>query len=330
MLTAFLIATSLQAQTPAPATPATPSPAAEAASERAAAAAEKAAAAAEKAAEASARMAAAAERLAESLGRLPAPGTPAVPADAPAELPAASLKEDPWKGTVGLGLIALSGNASTLTFNGLASAERKTRGWIYTLKAQGVYGRSRLPATETDAERTEVVALGAAADLRVDRRFTPVISGYLLAGAQTDHVKSVELRGIGEAGAGISWWDEKDAAGRTSSLRTDLAFRFSRESRFQYYPVRLDVEDVDLGGPRVGVVFSYGLSKDTVFTEQAEAIPNVLGESRLLVNSISKLTVGLSDSLALSTSFVVQYDSAPPPGKRSTDTALAASIEVAF
>jgi putative salt-induced outer membrane protein YdiY len=327
MLTAFLIATSLQAQTPAPSTP---SPAAEATSERAAAAAERAAAAAEKAAEASSRMAAAVERLTEALGKTPTAGAAPAPAAAPAEKKEEPLKEDPWKGSVGLGLISLSGNASTLTFNGLASAERKTKGWIYALKAQGVYGRSTLPATETEAERSQVVALGANVDLRVDRRFTPAISGYLLAGVLTDHVKSVEVRGTGEAGAGISWWDEKTPDGRSSSLRMDLAFRFFRETRFQYYPLRMDLPDVDLGGPRVGVAFSYGLSKDTVFTEEAEAIPNVLGGARLLVNSTSKLTVGLSDSLAVSTSFVLQYDSAPPPGKVSTDTALAANVQVSF
>lgn len=324
MLTAFLVATSLQAQTPAPASPPPPPPAAEATTERAAAAAEKAAAAAEKAADASARMATAVEKLTEALGKAPAA------AEKDAEKKEEAPKEDLWKGSVGLGLIALSGNASTLTFNGLASAERKSQGWIYGVKAQAVYGRSRLPATETEAERTEVVALGANADVRVDRRFTPVISGYVLAGALTDHVKSVEVRGTGEAGAGISWWDEKSPDGKFTSLRTDLAFRYFRETRFQYYPTRLDVEDVDLGGPRVGVSFAYGLSKDTVFTEEAEAIPNVLGESRLLVNSTSKLTVGLTDSLAVGTSFVLQYDSSPPPGKVSTDTALAANVQVSF
>ena len=327
MLTAVLIATSLQAQTPAPSTP---SPAAEATSERAAAAAERAAAAAEKAAEASSRMAAAVERLTEVLGKLPPARAATAPEVAPAEKKEEPPKEDPWKGSVGLGLISLSGNASTLTFNGLASAERKTRGWIYSLKAQGVYGRSRLQGTETEPERTEVVALGANVDLRVDRRFTPAVSGYVLAGVLTDHVKSVEVRGTGEAGAGISWWDEKMPDGRSTSLRTDLAFRFFREARFQYYPARLDLPDVNLGGPRVGVAFSYGLSKDTVFTEEAEVIPNVLGDARLLVNSVSKLTVGLSDSLAVSTSFVLQYDSAPPPGKVSTDTALAANVQVSF
>jgi hypothetical protein len=323
MFTAILVATTIQAQIPPPAAP--PAPAAEATTERAAAAAEKAAAAAEKAAEASARMATAVEKLTDALGKAPT----APPAAAPAEEKAAP-KEDLWKGSLGLGLIALSGNASTLTFNGLVSAERKSQGWIYALKAQTVYGRSRLPASETEAERTEVVALGANVDFRVDRRFTPVISGYVLAGALTDHVKSVEVRGTGEAGAGISWWDERGPDGRYSTLRTDLAFRYFRETRFQYYPTRLNLEDVDLGGPRVGVAFAYGLSKDTVFTQDAEIIPNVLGESRLLVNSTSKLSVGLTDSLSVGTSFVLQYDSSPPAGKVSTDTALAANVQISF
>lgn len=327
MLTAFLVATSLQAQTPTP--PAPPPPAAESASDRAAAAAEKAAAAAEKAAEASARMAAAVERLSEVLAGSPTTGTAAAPAAAPAK-PEDAAKKPEWNGNIGLGLIALSGNASTLTFNGLVSAERKTQGWIYSLKAQGVYGRSRLQATETEPERSEVVALGAGMDLRVDRRFTPVISGYLLGGAQADHIKSVEARGIGEAGAAISWWDEKRPDGRTSSLRTDLAFHFSRELRYQYFPTPMDLEDVDLGGPRVGVAFSYGLSKDTVFTEQAEAIPNILGDARVLINSTSTLNVGLSDTLSIGTSFGLQYDSAPPPGKVTTDTALSANVQITF
>ncbi|MDC0710122.1 DUF481 domain-containing protein [Stigmatella sp. ncwal1] len=327
MLTAFLIATSLQSQVP-PASAPPPPASAPAVAERAAAAAESAAIAAQEAAKASERMATAVERLTEALARpAPVPQAALPEAPKPADAP---VKEDPWSGSVGLGLISLSGNASTLTFNGLATAQRKTANWIYAIKAQAVYGRSRLPATETEPERAQVVALGAAVQVRGDRRFTEVVSGYLLAGAETDHIKSVEVRGLGEAGTGILWWDEKRADGRVSSLRTDLAFRFLRETRFQYYPIREDLEDVDLGGPRVGVALTYGLSKDVIFTEEAEAVPNVLGDARLLVNSQSKLTARLTESLALSTSFLLQYDSAPAVGKVSTDTALSASIEVGF
>jgi putative salt-induced outer membrane protein YdiY len=328
--TALLLVTALQAQTPAAPSPATPEDPPSAA-ERAAQAAERAAQAAERAAEASARMAAATERLAAALERLP----PAAPAGAAAPRSAAEAeahkKAPVWTGTVGLGLIALSGNASTLTFNGLASAERKTERWIYSAKAFGVYGRSRPQPAEGEAvAESQVVALSAGLQVRGDRRFTEVVSGYLLVGAETDHVKSVESRGIGEAGMGILWWDEKEPNGRISSLRTDLAFRYLNETRFQYYPTRLDLPDVDLGGPRLGAELRYGLSKDVVFTEEAEVVPNILGESRVLFTSRSKLLAGLTDSLSIGAAFLVQFDSAPPPGKVGTDTSLSVSLEVAF
>lgn len=326
---ALLLATSLHAQTPPPAQPAPPAQeGATVAAERAVLAAERAAQAAERASEASARMAAAAERLAAALERPPAataatPAAEAKPADGSAKV----STENTWTGTVGLGLIALTGNASTVTFNGLAAAQRKTEKWIYSARAFGVYGRARPPDEDALAQ---VVALSAGLQLRGDRRLTESLSTFLLAGAETDHVKSVEVRGIGEAGIGLQWWDEKRADGGSSSLRTDLAFRFVRETRFQYYPTRVDLPDLDLGGPRLGVDFRYGLSKDILFSEEAEVVPNILGDARVLFTSRTQLISKLTEDLSLATSFLVQYDSAPAAGKQSTDTALSVSLEVAF
>jgi hypothetical protein len=328
---ALLLTTTLHAQTPPP-PPAPPAGAEQATAERAAQAAERAAQAAERAAEASARLAEAVERLAAAMqGAKPAtPPAAPDPTSTPAVETAPGPHEDPWKGTVGLGLIALSGNASTLTFSGLASAERKTTDWIYSVRANAVYGRSRPPEVEGAEAESQVVALGAGVQARGDRRFTPVVSGYLLVGLETDHVKSVEARGTGETGIGIQWWDEAHPDGRVSSLRTDLAFRYSRETRFQYYPVSMDLPDLDLGGPRVGVDLRYGLSKDVLFSEEAEVVPNVLGASRVLFTSRTKLTARLTQALAIGAAFHVQHDSAPAPGKVPTDTALSANLEVAF
>jgi hypothetical protein len=327
---ALLIATSLQAQTPAPTPPATPpAPAAEAAptspEARAAAAAERAAAAAERAAEASARAAEAAERAATAASQAPAPGT-ATPAEAAAA--AAAEKKDVWDVTLGAGLISLTGNASTFTFSGLASAQRKTERWIYAFKAFSSYGRSRPPEVEGAEAISQVVALNAGAELRGDRRFTQVLSGYLQIGAETDHVKSVESRSFGEGGLGVLWWDDKSPEGRLSYLRTDAAFRYARETRFQYYPTRLDLPDVDLGGPRFGAVFRYGLNEHVLFKEDVEVLVSVIGDSRMLLNSQTQLSVGLTDALSLGASFLVKHDSSPPPGKVDTDTALALNLEV--
>ncbi|WP_141621802.1 DUF481 domain-containing protein [Myxococcus sp. AB036A] len=324
---AFLIATSLQAQTPAPASSTPPAPAAETApaaplsvEERAAIAAERAAVAAERAAEASARAAEAAERAAAATVPPPAP--------APEAAPATDKKQGEWDVTVGLGLISLTGNASTLTVSGLASAQRTTEHWIYAIKSYGSYGRSRPPEVTGEEAVSQVVAFNAGLELRGDRRFTDVISGYLLGGAETDHVKSVESRTFGEGGLGVLWWDEKKEKGRESYLRTDAAFRYANETRFQYYPTRMNLPDVDLGGPRFGAVFRYGLAQNVTFKEDVEVLVSVIGDSRMLFNSQTQLSVGLTKQLSLGTSFLVKHDSAPPPGKVSTDTALALNFEV--
>lgn len=329
---ALLIATSLQAQTPAPAAPAQ-EPATQAApvaatpEERIAAAAERAAAAAERAAEASARAAEAAERAA-GLAAGATPQADAAP-DAAAAAAAAKKKEE-WDIVVGLGLISLTGNASTLTFSGLASASRTTEHWIYGVKAFGNYGRSRPPEVAGEEQESQLVALNAGIELRGDRRFTKMLSGYLLAGALTDHVGSVESRTSGEGGLGVLWWDEKSKDKRESYLRTDLAFRYARETRFQYYPSRLDLPDVDLGGPRFGASFRYGITKEVLLKEDAEVLLSVIGDSRVLANSQTQLAVSLTEALSLGVSFLVKHDSKPPEGKVSTDTALAFNLEVAL
>ncbi|AEI65066.1 DUF481 domain-containing protein [Corallococcus macrosporus] len=295
----------------APAAPAAPA-ASLTAEERAAAAAERAAIAAERAAEAAERVAAAT--------------APAAPASADA--PATDKKKGEWDVTVGLGLISLTGNASTLTVSGLASAQRTTDHWIYAIKSFGSYGRSRPPEVEGQAAESQVVALNAGVELRGDRRFTEVISGYLLAGAEADHVKSVESRTYGEGGMGVLWWDEKKEKGRESYLRTDAAFRYANETRFQFYPTRMDLPDVDLGGPRFGAVFRYGLAQNVLFKEDVEVLVSVIGDSRMLFNSQTQLSVGLTKQLSLGASFLIKHDSAPPPGKVPTDTALALNFEV--
>ncbi len=299
-----------------------------AAAERAAAAAERAATAAERTAEANARTAQALERLAQELAQIAqTPAPPPVPPPAPEAPP----KESHWDVTTGLGLIFITGNASTVTLNGLITAERKTEGWIYSVKAVGVYGESRVPTLEGQPKApSEVVALNAAIQLRIDRRFSERISGYLLATADTDHVKSVEFRGGGEAGVGVIWWDNKKPDGGDSFFRTDLAFRYARETRFQYYPERMDLPDVSLGGPRFGAVFRYGITQDIAFLEDLSVLPSLIEGSRLLVNSQTQLTVRLTKALAIATTFLVQSDSAPAEGKLPTDTSLSVSATVTF
>ncbi|MBI5070922.1 MAG: DUF481 domain-containing protein [Deltaproteobacteria bacterium] len=291
-------------------------PAADPAS-RAAAAAEKAAAAAQTAAEAAARAAAAAEKALER----PAAAAPAAPAAAPAPAPAA------WAGTAGLGLISLTGNSSSVVFNGAATVERKGPLWIHAGKASAAYGQTRTPSTGVH----ETTALAAGAFLRSDRRFTPSTSAYLLAGVETDHVKSVEVRYSGELGTAIAWIDSAEGE-RKTFLRTDLGLRIAEEKRFRYYPVGqgLHLPEAVIVAPRAAVAFKHALSKDVSFTDDLEVLPSVWGGSRVLVNNAARVAARLTATFQLGVTFALTHDSAPAAGRKQTDTALGVSVEYGF
>jgi hypothetical protein len=236
-----------------------------------------------------------------------------------------------WTATAGLGLIVLAGNASNITFNGLAAAERKTTQWIYSFRAAGTYGRSRPPEVEGQpAEPARTIALNANLQLRGDRRFTERFSGYLLTSAETDRVRSVELRSSGEGGASAIWWERTTEEGLQSFLRTDLAFRIARERRFQYYPTRENLPDVSIGGPRIGLNIRYAISRDTLLHNELSVLASAVEGARLIVNNQAKLTVRLTRALGLGTALLFQYDSEPPEGKLPVDASFTMTFEVAL
>lgn len=315
---------SLLAQQPmvAPAAPTT-----ESIAERAAASAAKAAEAAERAAVAAEKAAAAAQQAAEAKAPATPPATPA--ADA-AAAPAPAEKKETWNGLVGVGLVSLSGNAEALTFTANAAADRKFGPWALGFRANGAYGQAR-PTPEQDAQ---VIALRASATARGDRSVASFASIYALAGAETDHVKSVEARGFGEVGTGLTFYEKKIDDWERAYIRGDLAFRYSYESRFQYYatptvPVGV-LPSATLVAPRAGLVFRYALNKEIRFSEELEFLPNLAGAARFLLNSNSKLNARLTESLSIAASFLVNYDSSPAGGKRPLDTALTLGLEAAF
>jgi Protein of unknown function, DUF481 len=282
--------------------------------------------AARRAAEAAERAAAAAERSArvveEMAKRLEEARTGAEP-----EAPAAVTEEPTgWTGAIGLNLIALTGSADTLTFSTTGAADRRWKEWVLSAKFGGAYGQSRV---EEGAAPT-VVALSAAGQIRGERKLSGIASAFVMAGAETDHVKSIEYRASGEAGAAINWVERKRGEDTILLLRTDIGARYAYESRYQYYPTPLQLDDVVLVAPSLGIGFRYNLSKEVAIIEEAQVATNVVGEARMIGSSLTKLTAELTDGMAFNTSFQVNYDSAPAAGKVPTDTILSVGIEFAL
>ena len=245
--------------------------------------------------------------------------------------PLAAAAEAPspaeWKGTVGAGLIVLTGNSDTTTFTGAAAASRETFGWILSAKAAGAYGRTRPPA----GGAAETTALNGAFQLRLDRKLGVVWTVYGLGGVEFDHVAAVEYRSLAELGASAQWVDVKEADWQRVGLRTDLGLRYGYEARRTYDPPpQAALPGVELVAPRFGLAFRYGFSKEVFFTEDAEVLGTVNGSQRALVKSASKLSSRLTSAITLGVGYTVTHDSRPAEGKEKTDTALTALLEVGF
>jgi putative salt-induced outer membrane protein YdiY len=229
----------------------------------------------------------------------------------------------PWTGSVGLGVVAVTGNARSLTLSGAVAAEHKGEQWIFGGKAAGTYGESR----SAGAADTQISAESASVFLRGDYRIGPRLSAYVLGGVETDHPKSIEVRHSQETGAGYAWVDRNAGEGKLF-LRTDLGFRVREEYRFQYFPVpaRVEPRSEVMEALRLGAAFRWQVEKAVLVTEDVELLPDVR-DSRVLANSIAKLNARLFGPVSFGVSYAVAYDSAPAPTRIPWDTTLAVTLE---
>jgi hypothetical protein len=236
----------------------------------------------------------------------------------------APVAEKVWAGSLSAGLTWITGNVSSLAFVSSGSVVRKGEKTLFSLKAFGGYGEK--------ADPRDVLLYNLGLATQFDWRFTQVISILIGGGLDTDHVKSVELRGYGEVGVGAFWLDEQagpsDKRWQKLALKTDLTLRAQPESRFQYYPTPMNIDDAFLFGPKAALMLHYGLGPATYLHEELEVMPNVIGQARVLVNSTTKLAVGIVGGLALTATFALKIDSLPAPGKRPVDTILATGLEI--
>jgi hypothetical protein len=247
--------------------------------------------------------------------------------------PPEAAKTDPlkWTSNVTAGMTWVTGNVTSFSFVGNASTTRKVDKTIFVGKAFAGYGEKLIdPASGPN----EVLLYNMGASAQFDYRFTPLISAFLGAGVDADHVKSIEYRLYGDAGLGVLWIDAKDGTGdkqyQKALLKTDLNIRVQPESRFQYYPVPMQLDDSLLVGPRLAGVFAYGVTSSITFREEVEVLPNVLGQPRVLINSLSRVSVGLNTLLAFNASYSVKFDSQPAEGKKPVDAVLSLGLEANF
>ncbi|MCY1036399.1 DUF481 domain-containing protein [Corallococcus sp. BB11-1] len=261
----------------------------------------------------------------------PAPtASPSVAEDAPKALCEDLTEKEagPWTGSAALSFLLLAGNSRSLALTANGLAEYRTKVWVATFKADGVL-ETAASAEEGDGDE-DVVAEALVASVRGERRFTPLLGAYALVYGKTDHLASIELRLDGEAGIAFTLLERDTKYAEQQLLRLDLGLHYSNESRFQYFEDEQELPSVDLLAPGGRLTFYYPFNERLKFTQYLEVFPNILGDSRLLADSTTKLSTYITHRLALSTNLLVQLDTAPAAGKAVADVALTLGAEFEF
>lgn len=294
--------------------------------------ADKALAAAQKAAEAAEKASKAVEKMAELM----------TPKDAVA---ASAPSASGWAGSAGVGFAFITGNTQTLTLTGNVAVDKKWTDWALGIRLSGAYGLAN-PTANVTTSVANVTARRAAGTIRGDRSFgSGLVAVFVLGGAEFDHMKNIEFRGLGEAGASFTFFNKKEADYEKLFLRADIAARAGYETRYQYFPgAGLNAKAVDPYGiiilaPRAAVSFRWGINKHVKFSQELEFIPFLLAPDfgRLLLNSTTKFNARITENLALQFGVLLAYDSKPPGPAQGTagarlplDASITGGVELAF
>ncbi|AKF80546.1 Putative salt-induced outer membrane protein YdiY [Myxococcus fulvus] len=261
------------------------------------------------------------------LSQTPAPPPDPAPDDGPEHPCTEDAEEDPgpWSGSAGVGASFFTGNSRSYTLTGNALVEYESPTWAFTLEADGAYGKA---ATEDGARELVAEALGAW--VRGEYRATPLLSAYSYLGAETDHLSSLELRAEVELGLGVTLLERTEKETDELLLRVYLGAHYARDHRFQYVPTRKELQNVDLWSPSLGAMFRYDINERVELREYVLLLPDVFGDTRVLLTSTTKLSVNLTGRFALTTFFDLRHDSRPAEGKVSTDTSLTVGGELSI
>jgi hypothetical protein len=248
------------------------------------------------------------------LREVAAPALPAPGEGAPSAEAGRKPEPGPWSGSITLGLDWLAGNSKSLTLILEGLVDYNSSRWLLTAEADGEYVTAAVPG-----EDSRDIAAKAEAWARGERRVTPVFSGFLYAGIDSNHFASLELRLEAQGGLGVTALERRPGAPDQLVLRFYVGPHYSRDRRFQYYPTHQDVPDQNVWSPGVALSFRAGLNEHVKLLEDAFVFP---APSRVLVRSQTRLRTSLTSYLALSAEFLLEANSAPAPGKAVADTTL--------
>lgn len=222
-----------------------------------------------------------------------------------AEEIAPSEEEPLWKNRLGFSFLATSGNTETSSLGLDFLAARRATPWGWELKALA-------DRAEEDSETTaERFFAGARATRSLNAR--PEL--FLGVSFEQDEFAGVDLRTLLEAGVIL-----KVKETEKQSLRFDLGLTWTDEGRVEPEP---DASDL---GAVLGLRYERKVSETADFSQVLTYFPNFGESDDWRAESLTALTVAVSERLAVQLGYEVRYRNQPVGDRDDTDTSAKASV----
>ena len=219
-----------------------------------------------------------------------------------------------WTANAGLSAVINSGNAVNQTVGGNALIDRKWGKNEVGLTGQGAYGRAKDPTTGDTNTNTKNWKTSA----RYDRFILNPLSLYTLGHIGQDEPAGFDLRYGGSLGASHTLLNTQ-----ANLFKYEAGYDFTREQR-------VAAEDANIHSARAFLRYQYKISETALFGQDVETLFNLQQGQDVRLNTLTSLTVKLTDKLAFQTGFGVRFDNQPVAGFKKTDTTTQAGLVLNF
>jgi putative salt-induced outer membrane protein len=211
-----------------------------------------------------------------------------------------------WKGNAQLGYFASSGNSETSNVNASALVAYTSFPWRHYFSAEANFGEN------SGASDTERWAVG----YKPEFFFRPRSFAFLFLGYDHDKFADINARYSATLGIGQILWSNDN-----NVLIGELGVGYRQTDYIS------ETENTGEAVGRASIGYSGRITRSTNFNQ---TLTTLAGSTNTFFESVTALQVSMTETLALSLNYTVQYNSFAPPGFENTDTFTSVNLVAAF
>ena len=215
-----------------------------------------------------------------------------------------------WTDEAELSFVNTSGNSETSTFAGKNLLKIK-----FTDKLEGEWDIAALKSQSTDktTDRNELTAERYSTNLKLSYSFTERFYSGLATGWSRDEFAGLQNKYY--AGAFVGY---KFLTGPKHLLKGELGLNYADEDYTTKKELK-NFKDKDFVEGRAFGLYEYALTEKTKFAQSVEYLGDFDDPNNYKINSLSALTVAISDIFSIKPSYEIRYVNKVPVDINTTD-----------